>query len=354
MVWTDASASAEPAVEEAAELSVAYGAELIVLLVPPHDLSAEDASSVIEATEALARTYDGKLIVAQGRSAPDIRDVLDAASGADGRDGQGDPSVSPGTALLRASSEDPLDAAVRAAQEERADVLVLPKLARRRSAEGDHPLAADDGTTVSPPEGGRRRSGPTAAVRAFYRDRLAWAALFVTSLALCYGGGAVLFWLHALARGERGPAINDWYHWLLDSTLGFVALTPVLFVILPTALWLVVRGDTGSRLRLWPYAVMLGMLFTLVTGPGPLLHDRIAGHGTWLANFAMRMFGENADVAERNMHAMAHSPVTEGLLQLAVGLPVYVFLAWLALRLVGAATGRRRSRSTRLSRFSRE
>ncbi|MDP8961295.1 MAG: hypothetical protein M3N32_06765 [Actinomycetota bacterium] len=43
-----------------------------------------------------------------------------------------------------------------------------------------------------------------------------------------------MLWLHAIHRGEKGPAINHWFHWLLDSTLGFLPLTPVLFFIPPS------------------------------------------------------------------------------------------------------------------------
>ena len=82
-------------------------------------------------------------------------------------------------------------------------------------------------------------------------------------------------------------------------------------------------------------------MFTLVTGPGPLLHNSIAGHGTWLADLATVVFGHDAETAERNMHAMERSHLTEGLLQIAVGLPVYVALAWLGLRLVKSIYGRR-------------
>lgn len=84
-------------------------------------------------------------------------------------------------------------------------------------------------------------------------------------------------------------------------------------------------------------------MFTLVTGPGPLLHHAIAGRGTWLADLATAIFGHDPEIAERNMHALERSQLTEGLLQVAVGLPLYVGLAWLALRLVKAMTGRRGS-----------
>jgi len=73
------------------------------------------------------------------------------------------------------------------------------------------------------------------AVTAFYRQPLAWVALLVSTLLLSFGGGAVMFWFHAVLRGEQGPAIGYVDHWLLDSSLGFFALTPVLALICPWA-----------------------------------------------------------------------------------------------------------------------
>ena len=173
-------------------------------------------------------------------------------------------------------------------------------------------------------------------VRSFYSQPIAWLALLVTSALLTYGGGAVMFWLHAIVRGEAGPAISDFHHWVLDSTLGFIALTPVLGLILPIAAWQ--AGDTGEgdrpRVRLGVYVATTTALFTLVTGPGPLLHNVVAGAGTPLAQLAARLFGEDEEAAMHSMHAPSHSAVSEGALQLAVGLPVYLACTWMALQLV--------------------
>ncbi len=125
MVWTD-STSAEPAVAEAAELSRAHGAELVVLLLPPRDLSAEEASSAIEVAEELVRTYDGKLIVVDRETVPDIHEVLAPESAPD--DGDGEPSLPAGMAVVGPGSKDPVGAAIRAAQEEKADVMVRPQV----------------------------------------------------------------------------------------------------------------------------------------------------------------------------------------------------------------------------------
>jgi len=56
-------------------------------------------------------------------------------------------------------------------------------------------------------------------------------------------------------------------------------------------------------------------------------------------------FGEDPDVAIRSMHAPSHSPVTEALLQVGVGLPVYLLCTWLALRFVRFCVATRRRRT---------
>src|SRR2546427_9303862 len=80
----------------------------------------------------------------------------------------------------------------------------------------------------------RRELRPVAygrMVMEFYRDPLAWFGLFVSVLILAYGGGAVMFVLHAVVLGELGPAINPVSHWILDSTLGFIGLAPAAALI---------------------------------------------------------------------------------------------------------------------------
>jgi hypothetical protein len=81
-------------------------------------------------------------------------------------------------------------------------------------------------------------------------------------------------------------------------------------------------GPRPTAPRLWSYVVVVGTMFTLVTGPGPLLHHANAGRRTWLADLATAIFGHDAEIAERNMHALERSQLTEGLLQVAVGLPL--------------------------------
>jgi hypothetical protein len=114
---------------------------------------------------------------------------------------------------------------------------------------------------------GRLRPGVLArrTVReyaAFYRDRLAWLALGTTAVTLCYVGGAIMFWFHAVRLGEGGPAISWYAHWLLDSTFAFVGLTPVLFVLLPLATWAAraLAGRSAPHLVRWLYAVVCGTL----------------------------------------------------------------------------------------------
>jgi hypothetical protein len=180
------------------------------------------------------------------------------------------------------------------------------------------------------------------ALRAFYSQPVAWMAWAVTSGVLAYGGGAAMFWLHAEIRGELGPQINPWYHWLLDSSLAFVALTPMVFLILPAALVILHRIKLGSPAeRAGLYVVLVGMLFALVTGPGPFMHDEFVGRGKPLANLATRVFGRY--VHGLPPHEMVHGLWSEMLLQVVVGIPVYAMLAGVGLLVVRGLQRRRRA-----------
>ena len=82
------------------------------------------------------------------------------------------------------------------------------------------------------------------------------------------------------------------------------------------------------------------MLFGVVTGPGPLLHDWLVGKGTFLADLAERVFGHDQAVAARTAEAATHSAASSVLLQIAVGIPVYVTFGLLALWTVRALARR--------------
>lgn len=187
--------------------------------------------------------------------------------------------------------------------------------------------------------GGRQGArGAVKAVRSFYSRQVAWGGFLFVLVTLAYGGGAVMFWLHAIYRGEAGPAIGNVQHWLLDSTLGFVALAPAVFVLLPAALWALQRRTGGGRVRLAGYVLVVGILFALVTGPGPLLHNAIAGRDTPLANAATEVFGEEQATHKHK----EHSPISSGMLQVAVGIPVYSVFTLSSVMLVRATVGRRK------------
>jgi hypothetical protein len=174
------------------------------------------------------------------------------------------------------------------------------------------------------------------AILDFYGDRRARRLLAVTSILLTYGGGAAMFWFHAVYRGEKGPAISNVSHWFLDSTLGFVALTPVVLILLPAACRLVRSGSEPRHLRVLFWALLMGVSFALVTAPGPALHNLIAGEGRPLADWATDVFGQSASVASRAHGAHSHSNSAEGILQVIVGLPVYIFVSWSAFHLSAA------------------
>lgn len=163
---------------------------------------------------------------------------------------------------------------------------------------------------------------------AFYRDPLAWLGLLVSLLILAYLGGAVMFVLHAVILGELGPAISPGAHWTLDSTLGFIGLAPALALIIPLAAW-AACADAGPA-RPATFASVGGVLFALATAPGPIAHDMLVGRGTWLANRVTDLLGA-ASAVEHARHA---PPVSEALSigsQVAVGVPTYIVLVWLAL-----------------------
>ena len=180
----------------------------------------------------------------------------------------------------------------------------------------------------------RQAKGAIQALRSFYSRPVAWFGAIAVSAVLSYLGGAVMFWLHAIYRNEQGPEIGYLQHWLLDSTLGFVALTPVVFLLLPAALWLRRSEVRRAGLRLGLYVVVVGVLFAFVTGPGPLLHNTLVGADTPLANLATDVFGRDPGVVDHTGHGVENSVLSEGVLQVAVGIPVYSLLTWAAVAVI--------------------
>jgi hypothetical protein len=173
----------------------------------------------------------------------------------------------------------------------------------------------------------------------FYRDPLAWFGVFVSTLILAYAGGAVMFILHAVVLGEQGPAISPVAHWALDSTLGFVGLGPAVALIVPLAGWITTPG-AGVAVRPGGFATVGGVLFALATAPGPIAHDLLVGRGTYLANKATVLLGGTVHAG----HAAAGDSIPQALsigLQVAVGVPTYVLLVWVALRAVRAVVRHR-------------
>lgn len=194
-----------------------------------------------------------------------------------------------------------------------------------------------DGAAAGDRAAGEDRCRPRlpAAVRRFYDDPLGWVVVGVCSLVVGYGGGAVMFWFHAVHLGEGGPAISPWLHWLVDSTAGFLALGPVVAVILPLAAAHVAARPASSPSALAPVlptaqvAVVAGGLVAVATMPAPLLHDRLIGRGTWLAGRVTDWFGNGHHATGTSQDAAV---VVEMAQQLAVGLVTYVLLVWLTLR----------------------
>ncbi|GAA0378939.1 hypothetical protein Acor_00190 [Acrocarpospora corrugata] len=171
-----------------------------------------------------------------------------------------------------------------------------------------------------------------AILRDFYSRRMAWAALLISALLLAYGGGAVMFWYHAIYLGEGGPAISHWLHWLLDSSAGFVGLIPAIAVILPLAGWVAARVQ-DDQLRKTLYVVTGGVAFALVTAPGPFLHDALVGRGTWVASQVTSWWGDGRAPLPP---AEQVGVVAEVARQVALGVPLYIVTMAVALVAVRA------------------
>ncbi len=178
---------------------------------------------------------------------------------------------------------------------------------------------------------------------AYYRDPLAWLGVLVALLILAYAGGAVMFVLHAEVLGELGPAISPMAHWGLDSTLGFVGLAPLLLLVVPLAAWAVTPGDPEPGVPVLPCAVVGGTLFGLATAPAPIVHDLLVGRGTWLADRVTALLSPDTPQLVAHVHGDGDG-IPQALsigLQVAVGIPTYILLLWVAFA-VGRALTRRR------------
>jgi hypothetical protein len=163
-------------------------------------------------------------------------------------------------------------------------------------------------------------------VRDFYRDRVGWLGSFGFAVVLVYVGGAAMFWFHSLYLGEGGPAISPWVHWLLDSTAGLFGLTLPILLIVPVAA-AAARGPT--RVSAGWFGAITGTLLAVVTSPGPILHDKLIGRGTWLAAQIVEWFGTSHHHASGRPQDLS-IPVRM-LQQIAFGTPLYVLLAWITL-----------------------
>jgi len=208
------------------------------------------------------------------------------------------------------------------------------------------PRPTPDGGAPVDQSGGREAAGAASGWRtvpawflSFYRDRVAWLALGVTSVTLAYVGGLIMFWFHAVELGESGPAISWYFHWLLDSTVGFLALTPAIALIIPLAAWVSVSlaGPTRTRILPWLYAIVAGGLFSVITTPGPIAHDTFVGRGTWLADHVTALLGDpDAPLAPSTDYGIA-AALTQ---QLGAGIAVYLALTALSVLVVRLVVAR--------------
>jgi hypothetical protein len=173
----------------------------------------------------------------------------------------------------------------------------------------------------------RRPREAATGVLGFYRDPLAWPVVLLTSVLLCYVGGLLMFWYHAEHLGEGGPAISWYTHWLLDSTVGFVALTPAVALIIPLASWVALSLAADLRRARWLFVALSGSAFALVTVPGPIAHNLLVGRGTWVANQVTRLVGNPAAKLTPGVKYARPELMAQ---QFRAGLPLYVLLMALA------------------------
>lgn len=179
----------------------------------------------------------------------------------------------------------------------------------------------------------RRPREAVAGIIGFYRDPLAWLAVLLTSVIMCYFGGLLMFWYHAEHLGEGGPSISWYAHWMLDSTVGFVALTPALAVIVPLASWVAQSLAADARRARWLFVAISGTVFALVTVPGPIAHNLLVGRGTWIATKVTALIG---NPSARLVPGVKYSRPELMAQQLRAGLPLYVLLMALAVLVVRA------------------
>lgn len=174
----------------------------------------------------------------------------------------------------------------------------------------------------------------------YYRDPLSWKVLAITSVVLCYLGGLVLFWFHSVELGEGGPQIAWYAHWLLDSTFGFIALTPALVLILPLSTWMAQSLAGSARMVPWLHAAVGGVLFALVTTPGPIAHDHLVGRGTYIAARVTDLIG---DPTAPLTPVTDYPPVVTMSQQLGAAMPLYLVLMGLTVLAVRSLVARRRT-----------
>jgi len=178
-----------------------------------------------------------------------------------------------------------------------------------------------------------------AILRTFYSEPSAWAALLLCALLIGYGGGAVMFWFHSIYLNEGGPAISPWLHWFIDSSAGFIGLTPLVALVLPFASIVVGRiaSAAGARVGAVPFAFVGGTALAVGTAPAPLVHDGLIGRGTWFAAKMTEWWGGG------HHHAIGRpqevSAVVAMLQQIAAGVPIYISILLVAV-LLGRALSR--------------
>ncbi|HEY3144095.1 MAG TPA: hypothetical protein VGJ86_23390 [Acidimicrobiales bacterium] len=79
-------------------------------------------------------------------------------------------------------------------------------------------------------------------------------------------------------------------------------------------------------------ALIGGSILGLVTGPAPLMHDKLVGRGTWVAAQVTHTLGHGHHATGQPQQLSTMLRIIQ---QVGAGIPIYVALLWISLVLIG-------------------
>ena len=78
-------------------------------------------------------------------------------------------------------------------------------------------------------------------------------------------------------------------------------------------------------------AMIGGSILGLVTGPAPLMHDKLVGRGTWVAAQVSHTLGHGHHPTGQPQHLSTMLRIVQ---QVGAGIPIYVALLWISLVMI--------------------